>query len=195
MTTFALALALLTGTSFTVDPGASTARYRIVHKLHEVTATSARLEGKAVLQPEGRVITQLRVPVASFDSGDRNRDVHMQEVLESAAFPFVVFKGAGALPAGPPGAPVQLRLAGELEFHGVKRPLDVALEVELRPDGTARARGAFEVSLEAHRVERPSLLFVKVEDACRVEFDLLLRGDGSAPTAPPRSLQEGAPVH
>ncbi len=195
MITLTLALALAAGATYTVDPGASTAQYRIVHKLHEVTATSARLEGKAVLQPGGKVITQLRVAVASFDSGDRNRDVHMQEVLEAAAFPFVVFKGAGLLPEAPPGAPAKLRLAGELELHGVKRPLEVSLEVKLRPDGTARARGDFEVGLEVHRIERPSLLLVKVEDACRIEFDLLLRGDGSAPTAPPRPLQEGAPVH
>jgi hypothetical protein len=40
---------------------------------------------------------------------------------------------------------------------------------------TARIRGAFDVSLEAHHVERPSLLFKKVDDACKVTVDLLLR--------------------
>ncbi len=42
--------------------------------------------------------------------------------------------------------------------------------------GTARARGGFDVSLDAHHVERPSLLFVKIEDDGHLDFDLVLRG-------------------
>lgn len=169
------------GSSWTVDPVASTVRYRVVHKLHQVAAASARIEGKAVVQPGGRVLAMLRAPIASFDSGDRNRDAYMLEVLEVSAFPFVVVKISGALPADPPGAaaaapPLKLRLEGEVDLHGVKQPFDVALDLELRPDGSARARGAFDVSLEAHRFERPSMLFVKVEDRCRIELDLVLRG-------------------
>jgi hypothetical protein len=38
-----------------------------------------------------------------------------------------------------------------------------------------RVKGAFDVSLDAHGVERPSLLLVPIEDACRVDVDLLLR--------------------
>jgi hypothetical protein len=36
--------------------------------------------------------------------------------------------------------------------------------------------GSFDASLDAHGIERPSLLFAKVDDACRIEVDLLLRG-------------------
>jgi len=56
----------------------------------------------------------------------------------------------------------------------VKVPVTVPLTVEER-DGAIRVRGHFDLSLEAHRVERPSLLFVKIDDACGIDVDLLLR--------------------
>ena len=122
----------------------------------------------------------VRASVSSFDSGDRNRDTHMQEVMETSRFPFVVVKGVsqvdGALLAVAQKAnTIELKLQADVDVHGVREPMTIPLTVELRPDGTARVKGAFEVSLEKHQIERPSLLFVKIEDACRVELDLLLR--------------------
>jgi polyisoprenoid-binding protein YceI len=177
-TLLALALAApAADRTFAVDPAASTLRYRIVHKLHGVAGASRAIEGKAVVQPDGRVLVMVRAPVSSFDSGDSNRDAHMQEALEVGKFPFVVLKATGLDPRlveqGAKGGP--LALEAEIDLHGVKRPLSLPVTVELLPDGTARARASFEVSLEAHRVERPSLLFVKIEDACRIEAELFLR--------------------
>lgn len=40
--------------------------------------------------------------------------------------------------------------------------------------GSLRVTGGFDVSLDAHKIERPSLLFVKVEDACHLAVDLIL---------------------
>jgi hypothetical protein len=54
-----------------------------------------------------------------------------------------------------------------------------ALAIEPQPDGALRVRGHLDVSLDAHGVERPSLLFVKIEDACGIDVDLLLRRDRS----------------
>ena len=181
----ALAVAAAPGLrTFSVDPGASAVRYHVVHKLHRVEATSSRLEGKAVIQPDGRLLVMARAPVASFDSGDGNRDAHMQEVMESGRFPFVVLKAVArldgvALTASTAPRTVEVKLEGELDLHGVKRPLAVPVQVELRPDGTARARASFDVSLDAHGIERPALLFVKVDDACRIDVDLVLREEKS----------------
>jgi polyisoprenoid-binding protein YceI len=171
----ALAATLPAGSSLTVDPAASTVRYAVVHKLHAVDGQSSQIEARAVAQPAGKVLVMVRLPVASFRSGDANRDEHMLEVLEAGKYPFVVFKGVaqlgadGTVPAGP------LEVRGEVEFHGVSGPVVVPVTIDATPDGGLRVRGAFEVSLDAHHVERPSLLFVKVEDACRVVLDLVLR--------------------
>jgi len=182
MSTAVIALLLVASSpakTWSLDTAASTVRYHVVHKLHRVQGVTKALEGKAVLQADGKILAMVRAPVASFDSGDRNRDAHMQETLESARHPYVVFKGVASLD-GPQHATqgtttAQLPMTGELELHGVRNPVSVPLTVEFRADGTARARGSFEVSLESFRIQRPSLLFVKIDDGCRIEVDLALR--------------------
>jgi hypothetical protein len=165
------------GRTFTVDPAASRLTYDLVHKLHEVKGTTKQLEGKAVLQPDGRVLAMLRAPVGSFDSGDANRDAHMQETMHTGRHPFVVVRGIAALDvaAASAGAPIPLTLTAEVDLHGVKSTQEVAVKLAFAQDGTARATGVLTVSLEKHQVERPSLLFVKVDDAVKVEFDVLFR--------------------
>lgn len=169
------------GRIFSADPAKSVVRYHIVHKFHGVSGTSSTIEGKAVLQPDGTVLAMVRVPMASFDSGERNRDADMREAVEARRFPFVVFKGTtrleGSVLAATQGSTVQAKMEGEVDLHGVKKPVTVPLTIDLSPDGTARARGSFEVSLDAFRIERPSLLFVKIDDACKIDFDLALRGE------------------
>jgi polyisoprenoid-binding protein YceI len=172
-----VAAALPAGKAMSVDPAASTVRYHVTHKLHQVEGTSSQIEGKVVLQTGGKVLTMVRVPVASFRSGDGNRDEHMEEALDLAKYPFAVFKGlaqlnpSGELRSGP------LNIQGELDLHGVKRPMMVPLSVEVQADGAIRVRGSFDVSLDAYGIERPSLLFVKIDDNCRMDVDLTLRED------------------
>jgi polyisoprenoid-binding protein YceI len=167
------------GRTLTVEPSRSTVRYHIVHKMHDVTGSSSTIEGKAVVRPDGTVLAMVRVPMASFDSGERNRDADMREAVDAREFPFVVFKGTarldGRVVAASQPTTAEVTMQGEVELRGVKKPVTVPLTVELSPQGSARARGAFEVSLDAFGVERPSLLFIRIEDACRIEVDLSLR--------------------
>jgi polyisoprenoid-binding protein YceI len=171
-----VAAALPSNGAFSVDATASTIRYTVVHKLHRVEGVSHDMEAKAVVKEDGSVLAMVRVPVASFRSGDGNRDEHMLEALDAGKFPFVVLKGTIRL--GParevPSTPVPM--SGELELHGVKTQATVPVSFALQRDGSVRARGSFDVSLDAHRVERPSLLFVKIEDGCHIDFDLVMRG-------------------
>ena len=168
--------AALGATTYTVDPGASAVRFHLHHKMHAVDASTSRIEGKALVREDGKVQVMVRVPVASFDSGDGNRDTHMRETLESARFPFVVYKAVTSLvlPAAS-GKPVDVRLDGELDFHGVKRPLALPARITFEKDGSALVRSRFEVNLEAHGIERPALLFVKVDENVQLEVELRLR--------------------
>jgi polyisoprenoid-binding protein YceI len=179
--TLALLALLVAGAdpqALTLDPAASAVRFRVNHKLHTVNGVSRAAEGKAMLDADGTVRTMVRIPVQSFDSGDSNRDSHMLETLHAGKFPYVIFKGVGKVPQADPGKPAQVVLRGELDFHGVKRQVEVPVTVEFGKDGSARVQGKLEVSLEAHQVERPSLLTIKVDDACGIAFDLKLGRSG-----------------
>ncbi len=168
--------AALGASSYVVDSAGSVVKFHLHHKMHEVDGHTSQIEGKAILGDDGKVLTMVRIPVASFDSGDANRDSHMRETLDAGKFPYVVFKGTTSftLPVAS-GKPIDARLDGELDFHGVKRPISVPAQISLSPDGTASVRARFPVSLEAHGVERPSLLFVKVDENVELDVQLLLR--------------------
>ena len=83
MTAALAALALLAAAAepqaYTVDAAKSSVRYLLKHKLHPADGRSTSIEGKAVVQPDGKVLAMVRVPVASFDSGDSNRDSNLRE--------------------------------------------------------------------------------------------------------------------
>src|SRR4051812_15838464 len=112
-----------TGQLFDLREGALT--YTVVHKLHEVKGTSRALEGRALLGPDGALKVQVRAKVASFDSGNSNRDVHVREATHEAEHPWVSLKGT--LSGLGPGitAPADATLQATVELNGVKQPVDV----------------------------------------------------------------------
>jgi hypothetical protein len=150
----AAAAAPTSATTYAIDPAASAIHYHIVHKLHRVTGRSQGAQGKAAIQDGGKVVAVVLVPASSFRSGDDDRDARVREILGSRGVSFVIFKGEGQLPEPVRGAPV-----------------------ELSPGGFARVQGSFAVSLDAHEIQRPSLLFVRIEDTCRIDVDLVLRDE------------------
>lgn len=162
--------------TFAVAPG-SAVGYRLVHRLHSVEGHSEAVEGRARLLPDGTVQLAVRARVDSFDSGNGNRDAHMREVTEAARFPFVTLKAVGGVAPGASGEPVAVALRGELDFHGVVRAVEIPATVRLE-GSRATAAARFPVSLTDHEVERPSLLFVKVEDRIVVEARLVLEEEG-----------------
>jgi polyisoprenoid-binding protein YceI len=160
--------------TFDAAPG-STLSYRLVHRFHTVTGVSRAVEARARLQPDGTLQVMVRVPVESFESGNSNRDAHMREAVDAAEHPFVVFRGvaAGALPASVPGDLV-VPLRGELSFRGRTLSVAPSVSVSYRTPRHAVVEGSFPVSLEAFGVERPSLLFVKVEDRIDIQVHLTM---------------------
>lgn len=172
----ALLAAQLGGKTLSIDPAHSKVEFHVDHKLHSVDGRAGNVEAKAAIGDDGKILAMVRLPAASLDSGDANRDSNMRDVLEVGKYPFVVYKAVGQLPSAiPSGAAFDITLKGELDLHGVKRPLDIPARVELAGDGSVRVRGATRLSLDAFRIERPSLLLVKIEDDCKIDFDLVLR--------------------
>lgn len=194
MLTTATALASLAALLAAAPPGArdytvaegSSIGYKLVHKLHEVEGTAKGAIGSARVLADGTVQVVARAEVAHFDSGNGNRDSHMQEVTEAAKYPQVEFKGIGkgfVLPAQTP-AKLTLSLAGRLTFHGQQQPVTVTVEVTAESEGKLKVEGTFPISLEAFKVERPSLIFVAVDDKVDIVLHLMLEGAKSEPAKP-----------
>ncbi|MFL5358987.1 YceI family protein [Archangium sp.] len=165
---------------YSVKGGDSTLTYRLKHKLHVVEGTAHPAEGKARLLPDGTLQVAVRANVADFDSGNSNRDAHMKEATEAAKFPTVELKGLATGVKVPTTFPSEqtVVLKGQLTFHGVKQAMELPLKVTFTSAKDVSAVGTFQVSLEAFKVERPSLLMVPVDDALDLETKFQLKEEG-----------------
>jgi polyisoprenoid-binding protein YceI len=172
--TAAIARAQAPATDFSVDPN-STLTYHLVHKMHKVDGVSKKVEGKAHLLPDGKAQVMVRAASQSFDSGNVNRDEHMKETIDAARFPEIVLKalGEGVTPPATFPSTQKKTFKAQLDFHGVQQVFDVIVDVAWDSPNKAHANTSFAISLDNFKVERPSLMFVKVDDELKIDANLL----------------------
>jgi polyisoprenoid-binding protein YceI len=160
---------------YAVDTKASSLTFHVVHKLHRVDGVSRRVEGRARLLPDGHAQVAVRVAADSFDSGNVNRDAHTKEILEPARFPFIELKAAADNLQMPDRFPatVERPFTAQITFHGVEQRLEVPVTMLWESATRVRARASLSLSLDHFKVERPSLMFVKIDDQVTVDADIV----------------------
>ncbi|WP_022835296.1 YceI family protein [Salisaeta longa] len=166
-------------TVVTIDSTASVIAYTGSAPLHDWTGTSRSVTGRFVLggaSPDSRV-ARIRVPVASFDSGNNRRDRKMRAVTEAQRYPMVRFRASRlqrVADAAAPDGTQRWAVAGTLTFHGQSHRLRDTVQVT-QTAGRVRVRARFPVSLTRFGVERPSFLFFTVADTIRIDATLVGR--------------------
>jgi polyisoprenoid-binding protein YceI len=149
------------------DKTLSTVSYSAKHPLHEWGGVSHAVNCAVTYNDDTKQVENVAVSikVATFDSGNSNRDSHAMEVLDGLKYPNVTFVSSD-VKTGTDGG---LTATGNLTFHGVTKP--VTLQA-MRKDagGKMTLTGEFPVSMTAYSIERPSFLGVKTEDAMTLKF-------------------------
>lgn len=153
-------------------PGEGQVNYHITHRFHEIEGQSRAVQARAMVTTE-EVKVQVRIPVTSFHSGNKNRDANAMAAVEAVKYPFVEFKGTGR-PCAIVAGICKLSVQGTLLFHGVMRPLQTEVELRLVRPNAALARFGFLVRLDDYQVERPSLLFIQIENEMPVQGEMLM---------------------
>jgi polyisoprenoid-binding protein YceI len=178
-----------------VDSAASRIDYTGSAPLHDWTGTSRDVEGRLALAPEApsESSVEIRVPVASFDSGNRRRDRKMREVTDAEAHPIVRFRASDIQPdvwgRGHDGQSGRWSVRGALTFHGQTHPVEADVDVQIR-DGVLRARAQFPISLTRFGVERPSMAWIAaIDDTIRIDAQIVAR----LQDAPASASLEGKP--
>ena len=150
------------------DKALSTVGYAAKHPLHDWAGLSRAVNCAVTYNDDTKQIENVAVSikVATFDSGNSNRDSHMMEVLDGLKYPNVTFVSSD-VKTGADGA---LTATGNLTFHGVTKPATLQAT---RKDvgGKMTITGEFPVSMTAHNVERPSFMGMKTEDMMTLRFN------------------------
>ena len=140
--------------------------------LESFTGKTKQVSGQVSCDPANlgdSVTVQVEVDLASLDTGIPMRNKHMRENhLETDKYPKAVFEGGRIIDASArtlsPGTTVHLRLAGQFDLHGVKRPLEAPVDVTQARDGTLQITTHFDVALADYNINRPQFLVMKLED-------------------------------
>ena len=149
----------------------STLTYHVSHPLHEVEGVSHEARGKGVCHG-GQCDFLIAVPVKSFDSGDSNRDLHMQQVTRGEKFPLVTVRTH--LPEDASGS-ATIRADLEVQFAGqtakyVQLPFEEVTEKD-----EVRITGTMPTTLADFKIDPPSLLAIPVKNAMPVRVEMIWR--------------------
>jgi hypothetical protein len=144
--------------------GNGTVEYTLIHKFHKMVGVSKAMAVRGSVDATGLKV-MARAQVGTFDSDNSNRDSHMMETVEGEKYPWVSVRAAlpgFKLPTSPGTSKISVQAA--VELHGV--PVNHSIDITLETKDATHFHISFEFpeSLTAHKIERPSLLFVAVDD-------------------------------
>jgi hypothetical protein len=146
-----------------------------VHKFHQVVGESSKSQIMARMSGETLQI-MARAPVDSFLSGNTNRDAHMLEVIDGHAYPMVTVRAVAKVSHSPKtGEDLKITFDTEVDFHGVITRPKMTATLHRIDDDHISAIFKIEDSIEGHKIERPKLLFVAVDDLLCISGDLVMR--------------------
>ena len=157
-----------------LDTTESVIHYTGSHPLHSWRGSSHRIGGTLRIDPaapaQSRV--ELHVPVASFDSGNSNRDSNMLDVVEVERYPDVRFTATQIVPETwtetGDGYEGTWQVTGDVSFHGQTHPVTLPVAVTVRGDAF-EATGTFTLSLDRYDVRRPKLMLMSIRDELELE--------------------------
>jgi polyisoprenoid-binding protein YceI len=147
---------------------ASSVTYSMRHKLHSWEGVSKDLKVATKWNEQKNEIEQISivVNVATFNSGLSSRDSHMMEVLDGLTYPRIIFSSSNVQ-----YTPDGILVKGKLQFHGVEKMIETKVKLE-KNNRRWVFTGSLPVLLEDYKVERPGLLFVKVDNLVKIDFQV-----------------------
>ncbi len=145
--------------TYTLKNGSAT--YTVTHSFKTVKGASEQIKGKMVCEGT-RCEYLVAIRTDSFKSSDSNRDLNMLTILDSEKFPLITIKGnfEEALLKEK-----NSKIQASVSFHGQEKTY------ELQLSEITQGKGSLVVDLEAHGVERPSLLTIKIKNDVPIDFD------------------------
>jgi hypothetical protein len=153
--------------------------YTVTHPFHVVHGKSLSARGEGLSYPDGLYKFLVAVPVKSFDSGDNNRDLHMQEVTRAGVNPLIKVNVAIDRIAGEK-APQELTADVEIEFAGKKAAYPkVKLEVLEWKGDRVHITGTVPLGLKDFNIQPPSLLALPIQNGVPVKLDMWWSLSGS----------------
>ena len=163
---FSFFLSLLNASSFRIEKSLIT--YFGVHYLHKWEGSTSDVKGvvsydKNILQYE----CSISVPLNTFSSGNDNRDSNMLVYCRAFDFPNINFQSTSIKVKGS-----ALEIEGKIEFAGEEKDIKTNAKLNSLDNNFFAIEGELDILLSEFKVERPSLLFVEIEDLVKIKYSI-----------------------
>ena len=163
---FSFFLSLLNASSFRVENSLIT--YFGVHYLHKWEGSTSDVKGvvsydKNIDQYE----CSISVPLSTFSSGNDNRDSNMLVYCKAFDFPNINFQSTSIKVNES-----TLEIEGKIEFAGEEKEIKTNAKLNSLDNNLFAIEGELDILLSEFKVERPSLLFVEIEDLVKIKYSI-----------------------
>ena len=163
---FSFFLSLLNASSFRVENSLIT--YFGVHYLHKWEGSTSDVKGvvsydKNIDQYE----CSISVPLNTFSSGNDNRDSNMLVYCRAFDFPNINFQSTSIKINES-----TLEIEGKIEFAGEEKEVKTNAKLNSLDNNLFAVEGELDILLSEFKVERPSLLFVEIEDLVKIKYSI-----------------------
>ena len=163
---FSFFLSLSNASSFRVENSLIT--YFGVHYLHKWEGSTSDVKGvvsydKNVDQYE----CSISVPLSTFSSGNDNRDSNMLVYCRAFDFPNINFQSTSIKVNES-----TLEIEGKIEFAGEEKEIKTNAKLNSLDNNLFAIEGELDILLSEFKVERPSLLFVEIEDLVKIKYSI-----------------------
>tara|TARA_B100001248_G_scaffold211952_1_gene166251 strand:- start:111 stop:638 length:528 start_codon:yes stop_codon:yes gene_type:complete len=163
---FSFFLSLSNASSFRVENSLIT--YFGVHYLHKWEGSTSDVKGvvsydKNVDQYE----CSISVPLSTFSSGNDNRDSNMLVYCRAFDFPNINFQSTSIKVNES-----TLEIEGKIEFAGEEKEVKTNAKLNSLDNNLFAIEGELDILLSEFKVERPSLLFVEIEDLVKIKYSI-----------------------
>jgi len=119
---------------------------------------------------------EFKVYLDSLDTGIGLRNTHMREkYLETDKFPAAEFKGRIISLNKKTSIESEVAAEGNLKIHGVDRRIKITGRL-YNDYGQFRLESSFDIFLSDYNIDKPSFLFISVENKITIECSIYLTG-------------------
>ena len=138
------------------------------HYLHKWEGSTSDITGNVFYDERTKQYNcSVSVPLSTFSSGNDSRDSNMLIYCKAFDFPNIIFESTSIKENDN-----SLDIEGIVEFAGKKKKINSIAQLNDLQDNQFSVEGEFEILLSDFEIERPSLLFVKMEDLVIIKYSI-----------------------
>ena len=138
------------------------------HYLHKWEGSTSDITGNVFYDERTKQYNcSVSVPLSTFSSGNDSRDSNMLFYCKAFDFPNIIFESTSIKENDN-----SLDIEGIVEFAGKKKKINSIAQLNDLQDNQFSVEGEFEILLSNFDIERPSLLFVKMEDLVVIKYSI-----------------------